>query len=211
MSYTRKQWAVAFLQSIGNNNPSNEIVNWVIAWTDGETACCKGAAYNLLNTTQDMQGATAFNHFGSNGQYSVKNYTSFDQGIQANTIAIKNGYYPAIYSDLKSNNFTDLMSNPAVAKELSTWGTGGTGRSINNNAGKGANDQFSGDATQVQQQNNNSNSNSNSNSSPLNQSLFQSYGEHIGVFLLAILFIILGIAVLARKQVKQAMKVVALA
>lgn len=150
MSYTRKEWADALLAGLGNTSPSPEVENWLIGWTDFETSSPPGAAYNLLNTTQAEPGATAFNHFGPNGEYSVKNYTDFNQGIQANITALRNGYYPVLEQALASNDFHTLVSSGAITNELGTWGTGKSGATIETAAGRGANQSFSGVATGVQ-------------------------------------------------------------
>ena len=144
MSYTREQWARALLQELGNSNPDPGTVSWLIGWTDWETSEPPGAAYNLLNTTQDEPGASAFNHFGSQGQYSVKNYQNFQQGIDANITALKNGDYPALEQALAGNDLATLENSQAVNGEIATWGTGKSGAQIESLAGQQANQPFPG-------------------------------------------------------------------
>lgn len=137
MTYKRSDWAIAFLNSIGNAHPTWLTIDWVINWTDAEGPTVGGqGAYNLLNTTQDAPGATAFNHFGPGGKYSVKNYTSFSQGISANAAALQNGYYPSLLQALKTNDVKSLgygQNSPSqsILNELNTWcGSCGYGRTF---------------------------------------------------------------------------------
>lgn len=122
MSYTRGQWARDFLRAIGNSNPSPETVNWVAAWTNFETACCGGASYNLLNTTEPNTPGVVSNFNG----VGVKNYNNYQNGITANAKVIRNGYYNTLASALQTNNASLLYSNnPSINQELGVWGTGG--------------------------------------------------------------------------------------
>jgi hypothetical protein len=143
MSYTRQQWVTDVLRAIGNKSPNSATINWVIGWTNYETAAGQSAAYNLLNTTQPAIGATNYNSVG------VKNYTSYSQGINATAQTLQNGYYPTLLNDLKSNNVADLTSNPLVTKELAIWGTGKSGAQIAAAGTHGATDTFSGTASAI--------------------------------------------------------------
>lgn len=150
MSYTRDQWARAFLTAIGNLNPSPTAVNWVVAWSQFETSCCGGAAYNLLNTTEPNTPGVVSN-FNSVG---VKNYDSFANGIQANAKVLMNGLYNPLLQALRSND-TIALCNPGggIQSSLGTWGTGGgAAANIASAACSGtvrSNDTFSGTATNV--------------------------------------------------------------
>jgi murein DD-endopeptidase MepM/ murein hydrolase activator NlpD len=143
MAYTREQWAVGFLHAIGNTNPSQNTINWVVNWTQAETLTGKGASYNLLNTTQGLSGSTQFNNIG------VQNYTSFAQGIQANASTIKNGLYGALYNALLTNNERALgyggSPSSQVMLNLSTWCGGcGYGNAFVKGGGAHLNDSFGG-------------------------------------------------------------------
>lgn len=124
LTYTRQQWAQDFLCSIGNCSPTPQTLNWVTNWTTAETAGPSNyASYNLLNTTQPMPGSTFFNHLS--GGLGVQNYTSYQQGIQANATTLQNGYYPDLLSALQSNNYTALSTGSGnIVQEMGTWGTG---------------------------------------------------------------------------------------
>lgn len=141
MSYTRQQWVTDVLKGLGNTNPSQALVNWVIGWTNYETAVGQSAAYNLLNTTQKATGATDYNSVG------VKNYTSYSQGIQATVQTLSNGLYPQLLNDLKTGNINDLISSPLVTHEIGIWGTGKSGARIAQASNHGAQDVFSGVST----------------------------------------------------------------
>lgn len=127
MSYTREQWARSFLAGLGNNNPTQNVLNWVINWTASEGSTVGGQGdYNLLNTTQPMPGS-----HGGGSQGNIQYFTSFSQGVQANDIVIQNGLYPDLLKALQTNNESALgfgSSGPSsgVMKDLSIW-CGGCG------------------------------------------------------------------------------------
>lgn len=120
MTYTRRQWAISFLNGLGNSNPSDNVINWVINWTaaEGNTVGGQGA-YNLLNTEQHMPGSTNFNSVG------VQSFISYDQGIQANDKVIENGLYPNLLDALRNNNESALgfggAPSAGVMANLNTW------------------------------------------------------------------------------------------
>jgi hypothetical protein len=106
------QWAKDFLTKLGApvTDPN---VQAITAWEQAEGT---KAAFNPLATTQGgFTGETQFNSVG------VKNYTSYQDGIDANVKVITNGLYPNIIAALQQGN--DAM---AVAKAIaaSPWGTG---------------------------------------------------------------------------------------
>jgi hypothetical protein len=106
------QWAKDFLTKLGVpvTGPN---VQAITAWEQAEGT---KAAFNPLATTQGgFAGETQFNSVG------VKNYTSYQDGLDANVKVITNGLYPNIIAALQQG--TDAM---AVAKAIaaSPWGTG---------------------------------------------------------------------------------------
>jgi cell wall-associated NlpC family hydrolase len=111
----RETWGMAFLAGIGNAAPTADTLAFVVAWQAGENTT---AAYNPLATTQNADGATCFNYI--NGKCGVKNYTSYEQGLQATIETITNGYYQHIWYGLQTNQ-PDIALND---QELATWGTG---------------------------------------------------------------------------------------
>lgn len=152
MSYTRSQWASAFLQALGNTHPTGNTIDWVVAWTDFETSGPGGGgANNLLNTTQPGFGGSPIP-----GQSAgVMNYPSFAQGVQANAKVLQNGLYPNLLAALQNDNYAAL-TNGSVYRDLATWCGGCTyGPGISNLAGApwGLNQVFpEGTAQAVQQQ-----------------------------------------------------------
>lgn len=120
MSFSRGQWAQDFIKAIGGN-PSQISIEFVCGWSYFEIPSMTNNTpkYNLLATTQNAQGATNFNSVG------VKNYTSYDQGVQANASTLKNGLYNDLLNALINNNET-LLKNPssAMISQLNKWGTG---------------------------------------------------------------------------------------
>lgn len=126
MSYTRDQWSRAFLAGIGNTNPTQNIVNWVINWTASEGSSVGGQGdYNLLNTTQSMPGS-----YGGGSQGNIQYFSDFASGVQANSLVLQNGLYPNLLNALQTNNEAELGfgGNPSsgVMSDLSTW-CGGCG------------------------------------------------------------------------------------
>lgn len=124
MSYTREQFMRSVLAAIGNRQPDQRVVDWMVAWSMFETAWPLSASYNLLNTTQAAPGATNFNAVG------VKNYTSYAQGVEATAQTLGNGFYPQLLRALQTNNVDALgmvpggSVAPAIVQEVATWGTG---------------------------------------------------------------------------------------
>lgn len=122
MSYSREQWVRSFLAGLGNSNPSQNVVNWVINWTGQEGSDIGGQGdFNLLNTTQPMPGS-----HGGGSQGNIQYFTNFAQGVEANDIVIKNGLYPDLLKALQTNDEKSLgfgTSGPTsgVMHDLSIW------------------------------------------------------------------------------------------
>ena len=116
MSYTREQWVRAVLHYIGNDFPSQETVNFGVAWTVGETyGPGGGGRNNLLNTEQKGFGAD---------NARISDFPTFHQGTKANAHALENGYYPQILHALRNNDVHALLYNAEVAREIEhVWGT----------------------------------------------------------------------------------------
>lgn len=126
MPFTRQQWATSLLHALGNTAPNPQVVSWVVGWTAYETACCEGARFNLLNTTQPWPNSTLFNVLRPG--FGVRNYASYADGIHANAHVLQNGYYPELFHALRTNDLKALGigSTPAedLPHELRVWGTG---------------------------------------------------------------------------------------
>lgn len=151
MSYTRRDWSIAFLNKIGNSNPTEKTILWVIAWTHAETTSPPGAQYNLLNTTEpNTPGVVSdFNSVG------VKNYDTFEHGVQANAKVLQNGFYPTLFNYLKNNSpglYAELHDGE-INRQLSTWGTGPVQASISSGAKNPTNDSFPGTGPRIEASN----------------------------------------------------------
>lgn len=107
------QWAKDFLTKV-NMPITPENVRAISAWEQAEGT---KASFNPLATTQGgFAGETQFNSVG------VKNYTSYQDGIDANAHALLNGRYSNVLAALQAGN-----SATAVAQAIanSPWGTKG--------------------------------------------------------------------------------------
>jgi hypothetical protein len=106
-------WARDFLTKLGMPITS-ENVKAVSAWEQAEGT---KASFNPLATTQSgFSGETRFNSVG------VKNYATYQDGIDANVHALTNGRYANILSALQAGNDATAV---AQAIKDSPWGTGG--------------------------------------------------------------------------------------
>jgi hypothetical protein len=107
------QWARDFLTRL-NMPITNDNVRAVAAWEQAEGTA---ARFNPLATTQSgFQGETRFNSVG------VKNYATYDDGINANVRAITNGLYGNVLDALRAGNSAERVGQ-AIAD--SPWGTHG--------------------------------------------------------------------------------------
>lgn len=119
-SLNKRQWAIDFLHNIGNPSPSAVCVNFVHAWEEMESGAedFSPANWNPLNTTQRMPGSTNFNSAG------VQNFTDYNEGIQANSIVLRNGLYPTLLHVLGGNGNPLTDSPELIAEDLSVWVSG---------------------------------------------------------------------------------------
>ena len=107
------QWARDFLTKL-NMPVTAENVRAVSAWEQAEGT---KASFNPLATTQGgFAGETRFNGVG------VKNYASYQDGIDANVHAIMNGRYTNVLDALRAGNSAQAVAQ-AIAN--SPWGTHG--------------------------------------------------------------------------------------
>jgi hypothetical protein len=106
------QWAKDFLTKLGAPVTASN-VQAIAAWEQAEGT---KAAYNPLATTQGgYAGETRFNSVG------VKNFATYQDGIDANVKVITNGLYGNILTALQQGNNAMAVAQ-AVAS--SPWGTG---------------------------------------------------------------------------------------
>jgi hypothetical protein len=106
------QWGRDFLTKLGMPVTS-ENMRLMKAWQQAEGTA---ARFNPLATTQSgFAGETRFNSVG------VKNYTSYEDGLNANVKVITNGLYKNILAGLQAGNSAETT---AQAITNSPWGTG---------------------------------------------------------------------------------------
>lgn len=111
-------WEKAVLEGIGAPI-THENVAFLQHWAFMEAGT---AAYNPLNTTQFVTGATNYNSFGDRGEFHVRNYPNEDSGVAATIQTLQNGRFNHILRGLQSGNPLSTGS-VNVARELNTWGT----------------------------------------------------------------------------------------
>ena len=90
-------------------------------------AAAAGGKFNMLNTTEEMPGATNYNSSG------VKNYTSFEQGCVAQGKTLNYGADRGIrgYDKIRHRLRTNAPAwSTLKAVEESDWGTGGLGLKV---------------------------------------------------------------------------------
>lgn len=127
MSYTREDWSRSLLASIGNTDPTQNVVNFVVAWTILESIPGR-ANYNLLNTTHNLNIMGTSSDFNS---AHVQSFSHYSYGIIANRNALEDGFYPVLLQALKVNDedtlgFTTGTPSQDILNELSKW-CGGCG------------------------------------------------------------------------------------
>ena len=106
------QWGRDFLTRLGMPVTA-ENMRLMKAWQQAEGTA---ARFNPLATTQSgFAGETQFNSVG------VKNYTSYEDGLNANVKVITNGLYKNILAALQAGNSAETT---AQAITNSPWGTG---------------------------------------------------------------------------------------
>lgn len=122
--YTRSQYMTAVLNSIGNSNPSPQVVDWMVNWSaqEGNSVGNQGQ-FNLLNTTQPEAGS-----YGGGSQGNIQFYNSFQSGVQGTSATLTNGLYPDLLNALRTNDISALSSGSGnIIQEMRTWGTGWNG------------------------------------------------------------------------------------
>lgn len=121
----KQAWAEELLKTLGNPNPDPMTIKFVEAWEILESGPgpVVGADYNPLNTTEPWAGATSFNAVG------VKNYASYQDGLNATAAVLNNGLYPSLLNALKTGDSGNLGMGtapmaPNIISDLSVWSTG---------------------------------------------------------------------------------------
>jgi hypothetical protein len=107
----RQRFATDLLSGLGLPQ-TQENMRAMMAWQAAEGA---SASFNPLATTRAAPGATDSNSVG------VKNFRSYEQGLQTTIDTLRNGLYGNILAALRNGN---SATNVAQAIADSPWGTG---------------------------------------------------------------------------------------
>lgn len=111
-------WATQTLNAIGAPTNQNNL-NTLFKWSVKESGQAVMRWNNPLNTTQNAAGAVSQNSVG------VKSYPDIGTGVRATAQTLTNGRYPNIVNALRQGiPASSWGSNPAIASELQTWGSG---------------------------------------------------------------------------------------
>jgi len=100
--YTAEQWARDVLAGLGNQNPSQQQVDFLKGWNiseGGGYAPAQGVpSYNPINTSEPAPGSTCQNCALG---YHVQNYPNYRTGLAAILKNLQGGYYPDIVAYLR--------------------------------------------------------------------------------------------------------------
>lgn len=124
---TKGQWAVDLLQALGNSNPDQAQIEFVAGWEHAESGASGGAQNNPLNT-EESHTPGVISDFNPAG---VKNYDTYQHGIQAEAKVLQNGLYGPLLQALQTPGAQSDAAlgipggNPSqgVIASLDTWGT----------------------------------------------------------------------------------------
>lgn len=108
----REYFAVQLLDRLGNDQPSPEIISFVVEWTIAEDRSNEAIERNNpLNTTQNGNAENAI--INSSG---VRGYTTFEDGLNASVETIAYGDYDELLAGLQTNDpqraFDGLINSP---------------------------------------------------------------------------------------------------
>jgi hypothetical protein len=122
-SYTRLDYVMASLQGL-NFNPSQYVQDWMVCWTQFESAVPNAASYNLLNTTQPENGS-----YGGGRQGNIQWYPNMQVGATGFSDTIIQPQYSTLELAINQNdeNTLAMAGSNQIAQELNTWGTGHAG------------------------------------------------------------------------------------
>jgi hypothetical protein len=124
----RERFAVDLLGALGNTQPTQETIDFLVEWTCAEDSGSGALArYNPLNTTQP-----GFNETHSINGDGVRGYATYEDGLAATLQTITNGYYDGVVVGLQTNDpalaLASLITSPWAASHYSggvSWPHGG--------------------------------------------------------------------------------------
>lgn len=101
----RTQFAYDLATRLGNNDPSPEIIAFIVQWTiaedDSNNAFIRN---NPLNTTQ-----TGFNTTTVINDDGVKGYATYEDGLNATVQTLSYGYYTEIVAGIQTNDYQHAL------------------------------------------------------------------------------------------------------
>ena len=110
---TWPEWESQLLEAMGIT-PTPQRVTFLAAW-----AACEGghAAFNPLNTTWRVAGATPYNHAG------VMHYTDSMMGLAATMLTLRLPYYAHLRTALRTKDLRASAILAAGRSDVAKWGT----------------------------------------------------------------------------------------
>ncbi len=93
-------------------------MSFFLEWADHEGG---DASFNPINTTWGLSKDTGMTMYNS---HKVRNYSTFDFGVEATVKTLKQGYYKALMEALtKDLDTRGIMQYKGAPEALKTWGT----------------------------------------------------------------------------------------
>ena len=132
MSYAdRKRFAASFLEIIGADKDDVGNMLTMLAWMSRENTAAKN---NPLATTAswiknpDGSDPTLFNKLNEAGTMGVRNYESFEQGVQASAETLlaekyRDEYGPLLELLRKGTTPEEVLATPGAVGSIRTWGS----------------------------------------------------------------------------------------
>jgi hypothetical protein len=122
-AYNRPKFALDFPKGLGNKNPSTNIRKFIMGWISAEFGGGSdiGCANNPLATCYGMPGDSP-----CNAPHCVRNYKSYQDGLDANLRALSLSYYNSLRHALATNDENNLGFHGHkmagnIAGDLSMW------------------------------------------------------------------------------------------
>lgn len=124
----RRSYVIAVLSQLGNFSPSQNTINFVLAWGAHESGNgALGCNYNLLNVAGHNPGEPGA--CGACNSIPVNHYCSLTDGIRATALRLQSGLYSSVAHALATNDENNLgfHGHPIatnIAGDLSVWVSG---------------------------------------------------------------------------------------
>ena len=116
--------------------PSEQALTFLIQWSKHEERKIGAPhGFNPLNTTWNVKEDKGQTNFNKNAGYPVKNYSTFNYGVDATAGTLKLKYYKPILEFLKSPLPLEMAfaQSKGIASSLNTWGSRNFARKFSDN------------------------------------------------------------------------------